>query len=234
MNTTTISPADQNEIILQKRTALFNAISGPRVGDYLKLPYGLYTRFTHEWDNSFQTGGNSGNAYFLGEHCSYSGSLDSGVKKSDIVPTDEKKLGAVWFFNKDIAGPNRGIYYEIEFRVFELKPGANTSGLPQIAKYERQLIIDKAETVTRINGNGKPYTMPLPELKILVDHELSSVFMDHLTAQCGLTFEKCTGGYKAQPLTHIQLTTLLLSYNFSLKYYCNSDYNNTLFLTFNR
>lgn len=233
MNTQTANTTDKNLQILNERTSLFNSRKGARVGDYLKMPYGLYTRFTHEWECHIQTGGGSG-SFFLGEYISYSGSLDSGVKKADIQLTNETRKGQIWFFDKNISGANRGVYYEIDFRVFELKEGANTNGLPQIARYEKQQIINTAEKVTRINGNGNPYTLPLPEVIILVDYEMNDIFLSHIKKNTGLDFVKCTGGYKVQVLTHVQLTTLLLTHNFSCKYYCNSTYDNTLFLTFNR
>lgn len=125
-----------NEEILKERTESYNSIHGARVGDFLKLPNGEYTRFTEEWDDSLQTGGtNSSRGYYLGNgFCEYSGSLDSGVQKADILPTDEKKKGFIWFFKNNQAIAHNGAEFEIEFRVFSLREGADLSGLPQMRK----------------------------------------------------------------------------------------------------
>jgi hypothetical protein len=100
------------------------------------MPNGETTRFTHDWGDSIQTGG-CGSGFYLGEgYISYSGGLDSGVKTSDLKPTDEKMKGWIWIFDKDIWGAGRGVDFEIDFRVFELIEGADLSGLPQMRKCE--------------------------------------------------------------------------------------------------
>jgi hypothetical protein len=233
---TTPETSEVNLSILAEREKQFNQVAGPRVGDYLLMPYGLYTRFTHAWDETIQTGGGSGSFFFGSGYCSYSGGLDSGVSYTDLIETTETKKGAIWFFDKNISGAGRGVYFEIPFRVFTLKEGANTNGLPQIKAYEKKLLQDKAEKITRINGNGNEYTTPLPELVINAE-ELNDVYLNHLEKQTGLRFIKSYRGqscYVCQPMTCQQFTLLMLSSNFTTKYYSNWMWDNTLFLTFNK
>jgi hypothetical protein len=227
-----------NEQILAERVQAYNDIKGPRVGDYLRLPHGIYTRFTHNWGeecDQIQTGGSSGSSYYLGNsYCSYSGSLDSGVKLSELRETGETKDGAIWFFDGDISGAGRGKYYSIPFRVFEPVEGADLAGCPQIKAYEKAQFLKTVDTITRINGNGQPYTLPLPEVVIKSDN-INDVALAHIKENTGLEFTKATwAGYKAQPVKHEQLTTLLLTYDFACKYYNNGSTENTLYLEFNR
>lgn len=118
-----------NEEILQNRTETYNNRPGARVGDFLKLPTGKFTRFTYSWDDHIQTGGMGGSYYLGNGYLSYSGGLDPGVKKSDIVETDEKKDGLVWIFDKDEHRAHNAVHFKIEQRVFALKENADISGI---------------------------------------------------------------------------------------------------------
>lgn len=128
-----------NTEILSERTVVFNRISGPRVGDYLYIPsidkrVPEYTRFTHDWTDSIQTGG-IGGSFYMGESgaLSYSGGLDPGVKVADLILTDATKDGSVWFFDEDRPGGGRGKTFNIPMRVYTLKEGANIDGLHHIS-----------------------------------------------------------------------------------------------------
>lgn len=119
-----------NEQILSEREAKYNEKPGARVGDFLKLPNGEFTRFTYDWGSKIQTTGFTGGSYYLSVgHISYSGGLYAGVKKSDIRQTDEVKEGEIWFFDGDRPRAGGGVYFSMNFRVFELVEGADTSGL---------------------------------------------------------------------------------------------------------
>lgn len=87
------------------------------------------------------------------------------------------------------------------------------------------------ETITRINGNGNPYTVDLPRIIIQAPH-LNDVGLKRLSDNTALAFQKTGLGYEAQPTQHWQLSTLLLTYNFKTKYYNNGSFQNTLFLRF--
>jgi hypothetical protein len=126
-----------DEEITRLRTEAFDAIAGPRVGDFVRLPkvhpkLGGWTRLTHDLGDRFQTGGLNGSYYLTSCGLSYSGSLDSGVSKDDLVETDESKPGSCWIFQDHI--PRRGgrVDLEIACRIFELKEGADTSGINEL------------------------------------------------------------------------------------------------------
>lgn len=222
----------ENNEILKERESAFNLKKGARVGDYLLLPHGEYTRFTHLWEDSIQTGGSSGGQYYFGTgYLSYSGGLDSGVKLKDIEQTEEIKKGWIWFFDRNISGAGRGVNFEIDFKVFKLKEGADLSGLPQIEYHRKKLIRDQAETITRINGNGQPYTLPLPEVHIKANNLWNSVYLEHFEKQICAKLERSAYGYTFQPLTHEQLNTVLLLNSWKTDFHNNSCHRNTLFLT---
>jgi len=221
-----------NEQILAEKVTAYNQIEGPRVGDFLKLPYGIYTRFTYDWGESLQTGGGSNSFYFGNGYMSYSGGLDKGVKRDDIRQTEETREGFIWFFDRGISGAGRGVDFKIAFRVFEPIEGADLSGCPQIERYEREQFLKTVDTVTRINGNGQPYTLPLPE--VVIQDQINDAGIGLIESNTGLKFSKCGLGYKAQPVKHEQLNALMLTYNFSCKYYNNGTFQNQLMLRFNR
>lgn len=88
------------------------------------------------------------------------------------------------------------------------------------------------ETITRINGNGQPYTVDMPKVVILTD-EINDVALKHIEDNTGLHFtNEHTRNYEAQPTTAAQITALILTYNFKTQYYNNWDAKNTLFLKF--
>ena len=104
----------------------FNKNTGPTVGHFLKLPridsrQEEFTRFTHDWGDSIQTGGNNGSFFHFGISLSYSGSLDSGLKTCDIIPTQETRPGGFWFFDEGTSGAGRAVNYLAPFRVFETR-----------------------------------------------------------------------------------------------------------------
>ncbi len=216
--------------ILSKRVALLNEVEGPRVGDYLKLPNNTYTRFTESWGHHIQTGGGS-NSYYLGNgYCSYSGSLDSGVKLTDIRLTQEVKDGEIWFFERDWHKADNAVYYSIPFRVYELIEGADTSGIPQIAKYEKEQYLKTLPTITRINGNFQVYILPVPEIAITghITKELLSLIED---LQLKESWER--GLKKVQLTTLEQYEGIMSLKNYSTKMYNNWQYQNMLLLEYN-
>ena len=125
-----------NTEILNERMAEFNQRVGPRVGDFLKLPrihpkLGEFTRLTHDWGDTIQTGG-LGGSYYLGSGLSYSGGLDPGLSFSDIGGQVGERLGEVWFFDEGISGAGRGVYFQVSMRVFAVREGANLSGVYEL------------------------------------------------------------------------------------------------------
>lgn len=113
---------EANYKLLIARLENFDKMEGARVGDWLLLPNGDYTRFTHLWDDHIQTGGSS-DSYCMGKSgcLSYSGGLDRGINLDCIEQTAEVKNGRIWFFSKDWAKADNGVYYNIPCRVFKIK-----------------------------------------------------------------------------------------------------------------
>lgn len=113
-----------NDTILNNRMTRYNKITGPRVGDWIREYSGRMTRATHDWgDNSIMQhgGGEHGRFYLDDGYLSYSGGLDTGIKKADLVRTDEVKSGAVWFFKRNYHTAHNGIDYMVDFGVYEVK-----------------------------------------------------------------------------------------------------------------
>ena len=86
------------------------------------------------------------------------------------------------------------------------------------------------DTITRINGNGQPYTTDLPKIVYLTKH-INDVALAHIKENTGLDFT--VGGwsnYEAQPTESWQLAALIMTYNFKTQYHNNASNGNTLFL----
>ena len=123
----------KNEEILAERVKLYDARPGPRVGDYVMVVDKVLDRITHIWrdvpEPRAQCGGGENGSYYLGNgYCSYSGGLNGGCLLSDLEETDLLMDGCVWFFDDDVAGAGRGVYFRIRHRVFVLRHGAEFDG----------------------------------------------------------------------------------------------------------
>lgn len=156
-----------NQRLLASRLTNFERFSGPRVGDYLKMPHGEYTRFTYDLGDQIQTGGRERSRFYMttGGQCDFSGTLHSGVLKADLQLTDERKDGLIWFFDQNYQRADGGVEFMVPFRVFTLIDGADTSGLPQIVAHERKTRADKAEKIQKYDPYRRMYVeLPLPVL----------------------------------------------------------------------
>jgi hypothetical protein len=116
----------RDEEIKSERVALWNARTGPRVGDFVIMPDGTTRRFTYAWDDDIQTTSKTypGDAsfYFAGACCSFSGSLNPGLPKKHLVDTGDVREGAVWFFHHDQARAHNGVRTTIPCRVYRYEP----------------------------------------------------------------------------------------------------------------
>lgn len=228
-----IKRAETNLRILKERVFDFNKKEGPRVGDYLELPYGLMTRFTHAWDDGIQIGGGSA-SYYLGDggYISYSGGLDPSIEYTSIEPTEKVKDGMVWFFNEGYTGGGRGVHFYIPFRVFKLVDGYNTSKIWIVQEKEKEMYRTKAETITRKDGNGNFYTLPLPELII---QNVTEEQIKQIESLSGLNFEPSGyGQYRCQPLKKSELQAVIMFPHFEGTFYNNSMCKNSLYLKFTK
>lgn len=126
---------DQDKAIVAERMANRAKLTGPLVGDFIRLPelhpkLPRWDRITHDWGDSMQTGGMNGSFYLCsGGWLSQSGSLDSGLSKDALMPTGETREGRAWIFHHDSAGAGRGVRFMVPFAVWEIKKGADLSGV---------------------------------------------------------------------------------------------------------
>ena len=122
--------------IVKKRVKAYDALEGPRVGDYIRpgSPSGVgiimpgipYKRITHIWrdlgpgiPDSIQTSLLEGSFYLGDGYVSYSGGLDPGIPANLLKLTKEKKQGGVWFFHHNQQRGHNGVDFVIPFRVYE-------------------------------------------------------------------------------------------------------------------
>lgn len=110
--------------ILANKVAVLNQYKGIRVGDFVRFTDGVLRRVSQIWrdedgqPDSIQT--SNGGSYYLGTgYVSMSGSLYSGIKPWTLTLTSETRKGSVWFFHHGLAGANRGVSAEVEFRVYQ-------------------------------------------------------------------------------------------------------------------
>lgn len=109
---------DTDKEILERREALFNARSGPRVGDFVRFPDGTVDRFSHDWGETIQT--TKGGSFYLGNgYMSFSGGLDPAIDKADLRPTYEMRGGSCWFFHHNYHAAHNGVDVTIPCRVYE-------------------------------------------------------------------------------------------------------------------
>lgn len=137
-----------------------------KVGDALLLPTGETVYFCHVWDDSVQTCGGGSFCLSSSGFLSYSGGLDSGIKKDDIYLTEEFTPLYIWFCHRGYLTGGCSVQAFIKTRVWKCKDNADLSGIPQIERHFAKIEEDKAEKITRVNGNGNEYILPCPVLKI--------------------------------------------------------------------
>ncbi len=86
------------------------------------------------------------------------------------------------------------------------------------------------DTITRINGNGQPYTTDLPKI-VYLTNQINDLALAHIKENTGLEFIiGGWGNYEAQPTESWQIAALLMTYDFKSRYYNNASNENTLFL----
>lgn len=130
---------DQNERTIEKALNDINLIKeaeqeykkrkGFKIGEVIKLPNGKSTHITHIWDDGQIQTGHLGSCHLSRNgYISRSGSLDSGLKASALIPTKETEKHNIWIFQNRRSGANRAVYFPIEFNVYKVKDGADFSG----------------------------------------------------------------------------------------------------------
>jgi hypothetical protein len=100
----------------------------PKEGEWVEYAEGEYARLSrigdtvqvsnqvgiYVWENGAQASG-----------CTWDPDLDhlGTLYKSDLIATTETKKGRCWTFSGNQAGPGRGVYFEINFKVWKLARG---------------------------------------------------------------------------------------------------------------
>lgn len=113
--------------ILSERRAARNAIFGPRLGDFVRMPDGSTRRFCHDWGDGIQItpAGKNGSFYLApGGGVSYSGGLEPSIDKTTLSPASNTIDGAFWFFHHDHARAHNGSHFKIPCRVYQYRPAA--------------------------------------------------------------------------------------------------------------
>jgi len=121
-----LAPAELDErdaALLTGRVAAYDAIPGPRVGDFVVFADDVTRRISHIWrdekETVFSVQTSDGGTYFLDDgSVSMSGGLHPGVKPDTLTPTDEQRNGSVWFFHHNRWAAGNGIDTIMSFRVF--------------------------------------------------------------------------------------------------------------------
>lgn len=144
------------------------------------------------------------------------------MKIDDLILTDETEMRSIWIFHKGYSGADRGVYAKIAFKVYRTKEGADLTGIPQVAALVKKNFLATCETITRINGNKQPYTMPIPELVVLT---LERQEGGKVVKISGLDFVATYWGneLRCQPTTVKQINDLLLENDFKGSYYGNDN-----------
>lgn len=113
--------------ILDKRMAARELIDRPRTGDFVRFPSGELERFSHDWEDAFQTSPIHAGSFYLHDHGhgSFSGSLNPAIPSDSLSLTGEKMGGEFWFFHHGSAGAGRGVRFTVPCRVYETSAAYN-------------------------------------------------------------------------------------------------------------
>ena len=113
--------------IRDDRTVARNALTGPQVGDYLRLHNGDLRRVAHVWDWGEKDDGvqpdapGYGGSWYLEEsgRGSYSGGLDPMIPFTRIgEPERLMRDAGFWFFHHDWPTAHNGVNFPIRCRVY--------------------------------------------------------------------------------------------------------------------
>lgn len=129
---------ERDQQILADRQLAYDAIEGPRVGDFVRFADGVERRISYIWRigagdgfwvrpadyDRIQT--SDSGSYHLGDgYVSMSGGLHPAIPANTLSETDETKPGPCWFFHHDLARAHNGVDVLATFRVFTCSREAN-------------------------------------------------------------------------------------------------------------
>jgi hypothetical protein len=110
---------EQDRDILAHCFAARDKLTEPCMGDYVLFPTGELERFSNDQRAGLQTSP-SGSFYLSrsGYGSLSCGALNPSTPRDALRCTDIRLPGKFWFFHHSVAGPGRGVYFEIPCRVF--------------------------------------------------------------------------------------------------------------------
>ena len=111
---------DKDSQLITCREAARDRRSGPRLGDYLIHGSGFAERFCHDWGDEIQTTEGGSFHLFEGGGVSFSGGLNQGVPKAQLVDTGEMRPGCFWIFHHNQTRAHNGVRFQIPCRVYRL------------------------------------------------------------------------------------------------------------------
>ena len=115
-----VKKAELNLELIKNRCEEREKLTTIQCGDYIEYKDGRTERVTHVWEHDVQAGGGSSSFYMAKNgHASYSGSLNSGLKKSQLQDSGQKSFARFWFFSEDWSGANRAISFYCMVRIWQ-------------------------------------------------------------------------------------------------------------------
>ena len=111
----------ENGRILAARQSYLDGREGIGLGDFV-IDGDKVFRVAHHWGDSIQlTDGVFGASYYLGDgFVEFSGGLEPSIPVARFMPTDQKRLGSVWFFSQDSVQAHNGYCTKANFKVWQL------------------------------------------------------------------------------------------------------------------
>jgi len=108
--------------IALRRFVNFSKAKGPRVGDIVKYPDGMHTRFTKNWGDTFQTSSrNYTGTFYLGEdYPVYSGGFEPPIRLDLLKRKPGHELEIFWFFKNGTRRAHNGIDIQLPVRIYEI------------------------------------------------------------------------------------------------------------------
>jgi hypothetical protein len=108
---------ERDAAILAERQAGFDTVTGPRVGDIVRMADGAIRRISYVWPDGCQT--SDGGSWYLGStYMSFSGSLYSPIAPELLTDSGETQLARAWFFHHDWAQAHNGVDVYVNVRVY--------------------------------------------------------------------------------------------------------------------
>ena len=121
-----------NDELLERRSHLRDEDTGPRVGDFVILPWsfapheGRTERISHDWGEDVGVQTAPGGSFYLGDgFVSVSGAHNPIIFTALLEPTGETRQGWFWFSSGDSRGPGNRIEVQAPCRVYRYRGTIN-------------------------------------------------------------------------------------------------------------